>query len=73
MARENPTSEVLLIVAATVQLRMYTSPLFSQYSDVFVEEPEDGDLRHRSFKTPWFTVVPRYKRLVPPSGIQKSC
>lgn len=48
---KGPMSEVLLIVAATVQLRMYTSPLFSQYSDVFVEEPEDGDLRHRSFKT----------------------
>ena len=42
--REKPwenSHQVLLIVAATVQLRMYSSHLFSRYADVFVEEPED--------------------------------
>ena len=28
-------------MAATVQLRMYSSQLFSRYADVFVEEPEE--------------------------------
>eukprot|EP00434_Breviolum_minutum_P010870 symbB.v1.2.009583.t1/scaffold611.1/size181545/6 len=49
---------VLLIVAATVQLRMYTSPLFSQYSDVFVEEPEEVILaRAQRFATEFYCGV----------------
>lgn len=36
--------QVLLIVAATVQLRMYSSQLFSRYADVFVEEPEEFEV-----------------------------
>ena len=37
-------NQVLLIVAATVQLRMYSSQLFSRYADVFVEEPEEFEV-----------------------------
>ena len=32
---------VLLIMSCTVQLRMYSSQLFAEYKDVFVEEPEE--------------------------------
>ena len=59
--------QVLLIVAATVQLRMYSSTLFSKYSDVFVEEPEEGVCSFWSHKShqlhdSWW--LSRYKRSV---------
>lgn len=37
----NQIAEVLLVMSCTVQLRMYSSRLFGEYKDVFVEEPED--------------------------------
>lgn len=49
---------VLLIVAATVQLRMYSSQLFSRYADVFVEEPEEVILaRAQRFATEFYCGV----------------